>query len=249
MIDHLSRAYRQVINFLFGWIDPLIHYFFNNTITQIAMDGLWFFSRIYVILRSHLITLSVKYVAIKMVVDTVQKLYTNLQDFLNTQPKEPADIPWGCISSIEDNHLIENYTHFPKKNDYIPNYYKQMQTNPTTGFMIIKTPETVWCNRTASLGCDDERPQSLVKFVSVVYKHPDMPGDDIEMTVGRKWYLVGNELFSAEFVARWLHYNVADYVFDDRYTIQILDDRVNVVTLNDKQLVVIEKTGYRVVDA
>ena len=245
MLEYFARAYQVATNYLFGWIDPCINYFFNNTMTQIAMDGLWFFSRIYVKIRNNVEVLSTKYVAIKMVLDTVQKIYSNIQDFFNTQPKEPADLPWGCVMTLEDNHLIENYTHFPKKNDYITNYYKQMQT--VGCFMIIKTPCSIWCNRTTSLGHDDGRPPSLVKFISVVYKHPDMPGNGIELTVGREWYLVGNELFSAEFVARWLHYNVTDYVFDDRYTIQILDDRVNMVTLNHKQLVIVEKTSYRVV--
>lgn len=214
--------------------------------TQIAMDTLWFFSKIYVQIRNTVNVLSSKYTAVKVTTEAMQNAYDNLCNLTNKQPKEPADLPWGCIATIENNKVVENYTHFENKNDPMQTYrQQQISARTPQGIAIIKTPAAVWCNRCVS-DYDDVRPQSLVKFVSVVYKHPDMTGDGIEMQVGREWYVVGNELFSPEFVARWLHYQPEPYVFDDRYSIHILDDQVNAITLNYKQYVTIQKTSYKI---
>uniref|UniRef100_A0A6C0KII6 Uncharacterized protein n=1 Tax=viral metagenome TaxID=1070528 RepID=A0A6C0KII6_9ZZZZ len=245
MLNHFAYVYHRTTQFLFGWIDPFINYVFNNTMTQIAVDILWFFSKLYVQVRNNVNILSSKYVAVKITTEAIQSAYDHISNLTHNEPKEPADLPWGCIATLENNKVVETYTHFENKDEQMQNYYRQMQTNKS-GISIIKTSAAVWCNRCVS-DYDGVRPQSMVKFISVVYKHPDMPGDGLEMNVGREWYLVGNELFSAEFVARWLHYQPEPYVFDDRYSIQIVDDQVNVVTLNHKQYVTIEKTTYKIV--
>lgn len=249
MLNHFAYVYHTATIFLFGWIDPLINYFFTHTMTQIAMDGLWFFSRIYVQIRNNVEVLSTKYVAVKITTEAIQSAYDNICELINKHPKEPADLPWGCIAVLENNKVVEHYTHFENKNDPMQNYRQQLQPRHrnTKGISIIKTDAAIWCNRCIS-DYDGVRPQSLVKFIIVVYKHPDMTGDGIEMQVGREWYVVGNELFSAEFVARWLYYQSEPYVFDDRYIIEILDNQVNAVTLNHKQYVTIEKNTYKIAD-
>jgi len=245
MLNHFAYVYHRTTKFLFGWIDPIINYVFTRTISQIAMDVLWFFSKLYVQVRNTVKVLSTKYVAVKVTTEAMQNAYDNLCNLTNKQPKEPADLPWGCVVTLDNNKVVETYTHFENKDEPMQNYYRQMQTNKN-GISIIKTSAAVWCNRGVS-DYDGVRPQSLVKFVSVIYKHPDMPDDGLEMAIDREWYVVGNELFSAEFVARWLHYQPESYVFDDRYSIHILDDQVNVLTLNHKQIVAIEKTTYKIV--
>jgi len=247
MLNHFAYVYTRATQFLFGWIDPLINYVFDHSISQIAMDTLWFFSKLYVQVRNTVKVLSTKYVAVKITTEAMQTAYDNVCNLANKQQKEPTDLPWGCIATLENNKLVETYTHFTKKDEPMQDYLQQMQTNHH-GIYIIKTAAAVWCNRCVS-DYAGLRPQSLAKFISVIYKHPDMTGDGLEMAVGREWYVVGNELFSAEFVARWLHYQPEPYVFDERYTIHIVDDQVNVVTLNHKQIIAVEKNSYKVMDA
>lgn len=62
------------------------------------------------------------------------------------------------------------------------------------------------------------------------YRHPEM-NEPLEFTnLATRYNLAGNELFSPVFVLRYLEYNFprGSYVFDDNYSITVMDNEMNV---------------------
>jgi hypothetical protein len=56
-----------------------------------------------------------------------------------------------------------------------------------------------------------------------------------------KYCNVGNEIFSNTFVLRHLEYSNCDYVFDNKYTLTVMDNNMNIYTLKyDNYLLVKE---------
>jgi hypothetical protein len=67
--------------------------------------------------------------------------------------------------------------------------------------------------------------------ISVNYVHPDM-AEPIDLSfISGEMYCVGNYLLSTAFVRRCLEYQPTPFVFDDRYTIQVIDSNVDMHTL------------------
>jgi hypothetical protein len=60
--------------------------------------------------------------------------------------------------------------------------------------------------------------------------------------------LVGNALFSAEFVMRYLEYKVGKGVFSMGYTLDIIDSNVKHIVLRSGNYIVLEKRGFVVMD-
>ena len=87
---------------------------------------------------------------------------------------------------------------------------------------------------------------SKVKFLDIQYIHPDMSVPLI-LELSKDYYYHGNELFSNAFVNRLLLYQPFPFVFDDRYTLEIMDKDLNCIVLYSYQYLVLEESGYRVV--
>jgi hypothetical protein len=86
---------------------------------------------------------------------------------------------------------------------------------------------------------------SKVKFLSIKYSHPDMK-DPIFFELDRAYFIVGNEILSNTFILRLLTYQPNEYVFDDKYKLEIVDNNINIKTLNSKNYIYLEEKDYRV---
>jgi hypothetical protein len=83
---------------------------------------------------------------------------------------------------------------------------------------------------------------SNVKFLYVEYQHPKMNDATIELFIPRSLLVVGNELFSAGFICRWLNYFAeSEFVFDNNYILKLMDDSITQYTLLYGDYVVLEK--------
>jgi hypothetical protein len=73
-----------------------------------------------------------------------------------------------------------------------------------------------------------------------------MPKGGLRLVIDPQYMMVGNCLLNRVFVLRLLRYqyNRGDYVFDDRYTLKIMDFNINVRTLTSNQGVVIGLKDY-----
>ena len=96
--------------------------------------------------------------------------------------------------------------------------------------------------------CEDFSP-SLSKirnpFLSVEYTHPEM-NEPIVIDVDNRWFVVGNEILSKVFVARYLAYQTKPYVFDDRYVIHLMDTKIQMKTVKSSEFVLIDDKSYAV---
>jgi len=78
--------------------------------------------------------------------------------------------------------------------------------------------------------------------ISISYNHPDI-SESIELTIPIEMYCVGNNLFSAAFVRRCLEYQQLPFVFDDRYTLTIIDTNVTIHTVSPTEYITVTADG------
>lgn len=86
---------------------------------------------------------------------------------------------------------------------------------------------------------------SKVKFFDIQYHHPDMR-EPLILELSREYYYAGNQLFSDAFVYRMLLYQPFPFVFDERYTLEIMDNDLETMTLKSNEYLVLEASIYRV---
>lgn len=84
---------------------------------------------------------------------------------------------------------------------------------------------------------------SNVSFLSIVYSHPSMV-DKIVLELDNKYYITNNCLFTPLFTKRLLEYNSSPYFFDMDYTLDFMDDDLNVFSLTSGQYIQLNEKGY-----
>ena len=80
-------------------------------------------------------------------------------------------------------------------------------------------------------------------FLSIEYTHPDMK-ERLVIELDPAVYLVGNEILSSRFILRCLQYQSDEYVFDDRYILDIMDSKIRMLTLTAGEYILIGNTEY-----
>lgn len=253
MLAQFAQAYRSVERFLFGWIDPLLDYFFSRSVNDILFDGVWLYSRIYNYLRSVFVTLSVKYTAVKMAGEAISGACSTIYQFTKTHKTEPTTVPWGCIVSMKSTssggcQLEEQYVDLSDDLVNLPESYMSLvhiaEQQSSSKLVILKTPDMVYCNMSPAL-LTDVPEKSHVKFIMVEYKASSMK-EGIPLTLDPQWFYCGNQLLSAPFVLRCLQYQSAAYTFDGEYVITLIDSNVNTSQIRKGQHIVLDKTNYRI---
>lgn len=86
------------------------------------------------------------------------------------------------------------------------------------------------------------------QFLSIEYCHPAMD-NKIVIDIDPALYVTGNEILSVGFVERYLAYQNQPYIFDDKYTLEIMDSKIKTLQLNAKQHIRLNRTDYSVVRA
>ena len=84
-------------------------------------------------------------------------------------------------------------------------------------------------------------------FLSITYKHPDMK-EHIAIEFPETMYEIGNVVFTPMFIKRYLEHQSLSYVFDDKYTLDIIDNDMNMLTLNSSQYGLLKEDGWSVLD-
>jgi hypothetical protein len=87
---------------------------------------------------------------------------------------------------------------------------------------------------------------SSVSLVDIQYHHPDMK-ESLILEIPREWFCIGNEMFSPEFILRVLYYQTLPFVFDMRYTLEIMDNDLNMITMDSTQKMILKESGYGIV--
>jgi len=89
---------------------------------------------------------------------------------------------------------------------------------------------------------------SSLSFIDIQYIHPEMKTPVI-LEIPKEWCCVGNELFTPVFVIRMLYYQTLPFVFDLRYTLDIMDNELNMFTLDCGHHIIVRDKGYQMISA
>ena len=84
-------------------------------------------------------------------------------------------------------------------------------------------------------------------FLSISYNHPDMK-KTIPIEFSEEMYEVGNVVFTPMFIKRCLEYQSMRYIFDERYTLEVIDNEMNMLTLNSQQYGILTENGWEAID-
>jgi hypothetical protein len=74
-------------------------------------------------------------------------------------------------------------------------------------------------------------PQGFIVYAE--YNHPELQNPIIFDKIN-KYLLTGNDLFSAEFILRYLEFYCNNFVFDTRYTMTVMDNNIKLYELSYK---------------
>jgi hypothetical protein len=91
--------------------------------------------------------------------------------------------------------------------------------------------------------------KSEVELLCVEYRHPDM-ARPVAIAIPSSYFYVGNELLSMAFVRRMLEYSsvFTTFVFDENYTVNIIDQTINQYQLTSRNYIVLEKETFRIAE-
>jgi hypothetical protein len=127
----------------------------------------------------------------------------------------------------EEGRFLWTYS-IPVETENIEKNFRVIRNQPFSPLSIISPPLL-----------------SSVSFLDIQYHHPEMK-DSLILEIPKEWCCVGNDLFSSAFVLRMLYYQTLPFVFDMRYSLDIMDNELNMFSLNSNQHIVLNETTYEV---
>jgi hypothetical protein len=238
----------------------------------ISINAIWLYSKFCVYCENRGNEIYQQNESVQNIVDAITNTYNYIGDFLSNAKKEPNNAYWITLCTVQnydryEHNYVESLQVYDKPicssdedvfnesldfidKDILRNSITVMKTDGLYKIRIFKTDDdvvNVTSDETESL---NDRPcvlePSCVKILNAVYKHPEVE-EPIELNVSQEMFMVGNQLFSPAFVRRCLEYQNKYFVFDTRYTVEIVDSNVNVLTLRHGNYLQIEQNTYRVV--
>lgn len=100
---------------------------------------------------------------------------------------------------------------------------------------VINEDEPNYCNT-----------KSKASFISIEYTHPKMD-KKIAMDIPKSMYFVNNNILSRLFVKRYLEYQYEPYVFDNKYTINLMDNNVKMFSIKYIDSITLSEKTYQVI--
>lgn len=212
---------------------------------------------------------------IKNTVDTSSYNYERIKAMYNAHRIEPFDNNWVCISILLKNDetlftgnqqiYVENYQHIKphtipdvSKTEYYNNclsYFGKMAASiAKSDNNVIETMVTMKLDDGTTINSfnksTDERTYSNTRskssFLTVEYTHPKMK-NRISMELEQDLYFTNNVILSALFIKRYLEYQPEKFIFDENYTINLMDDTINMITLTYSQSILLSEDSYTII--
>ena len=185
-----------------------------------------------------------------------------IHSYLYNYRIEPRELSWLNLSYITLIYPNLNTTKYNYSETYEHNTFNNETTSLHFNTMILKESTKNFIeddNKTHLLTMKTNnqylyRIQSMSKrcvtphynidhvkscFLSILYTHPIME-HPIYIEIPKNACLVGNEILSSIFVLRYLEYQSMPFVFDLKYTLQIIDNHVNQFILKCHQYILLE---------
>ena len=96
---------------------------------------------------------------------------------------------------------------------------------------------------------EDNHEPSKERFITVQYIHPHM-ALPLTLEIPPGMYQKGNQLLDSTFVYWCLkyQYQVSEYVFDENYKVELIDNDMNMLSLRSNQYIDLEESrGYKII--
>jgi hypothetical protein len=212
---------------------------------------------------------------VKNTVDTSSYNYERIKAMYNAHRIEPFDNNWVCISILlkNDENLfignkeiyLENYQHIKphttpdvSKTEYYNNclsYFGKMATsfaksdNNVIETMITMKLDDGTTNHSFNKSTDEptySNTRSKSSFLTVEYTHPKMQ-NRISIELEQDLYFTNNVILSPLFIKRYLEYHPEEFIFDEKYTINLMDDTINMITLTYSQSILLSEDSYTII--
>lgn len=212
---------------------------------------------------------------VKNTVDTTSYKLDKVKAIYNEHRIEPFDNNWVCISILLNNNqtlftgnktiYLENYQHINphttsdvSKKDYYNDcisYFGKMATsiakcddNVVETMVTMKLDEGVinksFNKNTENTTYSNTRVKS--QFLTIEYTHPKMK-DRIVIELDKDLYFIDNIILSPLFIKRYLEYQDKEVIFDENYTVNLMDNNINMITLSYSQSVLLSENSYKVI--
>jgi hypothetical protein len=264
MIGFFEELFCVIHILIFQYLSVLVNYSANQVLALFDTDtekiGIKLFfvvSKKYSELKYSTLNVYEKNPTVKLAVDTIYKVSTEIYKKVNGVKSEPFSPLWISVFTLTPNlNNNEEYTVVENSvNEVLLKKFKsiiQENTSENTNVNILytfKTPAYILCNLTNKFEKEDAKyivEKSDVKFLSIEYINPDMK-EAISLTLNKDLFQIGNEILSKAFVLRYLQYQTQYYVYANDYTITVIDDKVNQFTLNSKQYIILDKNDYKII--
>ena len=212
---------------------------------------------------------------VKNTVDTTSYKFDKVKAIYNEHRIEPFDNNWVCISILLNNdqtlfagdkHIyLENYqninpyTTSDVTKDYYYNncisYFGKMATsiakcddNVVETMVTMKLDDGVF-NKSFNKNTENttySHTRVKSQFLTIEYTHPKMK-DRIIIELDKDIYFTDNIILSSLFIKRYLEYQPKEFIFDENYTVNLMDNNVNMITLSYSQSVLLSENSYKVI--
>jgi hypothetical protein len=91
--------------------------------------------------------------------------------------------------------------------------------------------------------------KSNVSFISIEYSHPKL-ANHLDIVLDKRYLNKGSQILSPLFVSRYLAYKYGTHTFfeDMNYTLSIIDNYLNIFTIDKDKMVILGYNDYEIVD-
>ena len=172
----------------------------------------------------------------RLVIDFVFMIFGGAKDIIQgTRPKLPDTEKW--IEWIRYDFTTRNAI----------DVFGEKPENEDGGLSIRKINSGLYLVKNG-LTTDDFYESSKERFITVQYIHPNM-ALPLTLEIPPGMYQKGNQLLDSTFVYWCLkyQYHKTEYIFDENYKVEIIDNDMNMLTLFSNQYVHLEDTkGYKI---
>jgi hypothetical protein len=151
------------------------------------------------------------------------------------------------VNKTTGNDILNFYKTFNTAYYFIEN---SLQKNINKDVLLIGKYNDIYVSRvhkqSNSFGLDINNftQRSNVSFLSVSLIIPHQ--QPIDIIIDKNMFYVNNELLSKAFIKRYLDHHNIKVKFSDNYTVEFMDDNINMVTLKSNEHVILQLNEYTI---
>lgn len=171
---------------------------------------------------------------------------------------EPMDSPEDSVNIFWYNRFTKSYCGMYNVN-FLDNIFSNIKRckheylfcskneNKKRNICLLVKPddnESKYFNALSLLQCTSEL--STIRFMMIEYTHPGLrTAATINLT--SDYYRVGNEILSDIFIEKYLRHNYGNScIFNSNYTLSILDNNFELVTINQSNYIELKENSYNI---